>query len=139
MEALACFGLTGFLAFYGARVAGHEAGAAESSLVVGVNFNQSASDAEAKCFGLAFEAATVEVDLDVVFFNDVESGEGLLHDELKNRRGEVHFQGTVVDGDGAVTFFEDYASHGGFTTAYCIYCFHTFDYFSLLMSIALGA
>lgn len=138
LEAFASFGLTGFLAFYGARVAGHEALLAEYSLVVGVDFHESAGDTEAESFGLAFVATTVEVDVDVVLFGAIESCEGLLNDELKNRRGEVYLEGALVDGNDAGAFFDDNAGYGGFTAAYCIYCFHSCDYFSLLISITVG-
>ncbi len=45
----------------------------------------------------------------------------------------------MVDGDDAVTFFEDYAGHCGLTTAYCINVFHSCDYFILLISMTLGS
>lgn len=124
LEALASLGLTGFLTFNRTGIAGHEAELAEECLVVGVNLNKCAGDTETKCFSLAFVAATVKVDMNVVLLCNFESCEGLLNDELKNRRGEIHFEGALVDSDGAVTLFEDYTSHGGFAAAYCIYCFH---------------
>ena len=102
LEALACFGLTRLFAFHSAGVTGHEAVFAQDSLVIGIDFHQSAGDSETEGLGLTFVAAAVEVHVDVVFFNDVENRKGLLNDELKNRRGEIHFEGAVVDGDGAV-------------------------------------
>ncbi len=138
LEALACFGLAGLFTFYGARVAGHEAVFAEYGLVVGVDFDESASYAKTKGFGLSFVATAVEVDVNVVFVGNFEGCEGLLNDILKNRRREVHFDGALVDGDNAGTFFNYNAGYGGFTAAYCIYCFHTIDYFRVLMSITVG-
>ena len=84
LETAASFGLTGFLTFDNARVAGDEACAAESLLVVGVDFDESAGNREAESFGLTFVAAAVEVDADVVFFCGLEEGERLFNDELKN-------------------------------------------------------
>ena len=118
LEALACFGTSGFLTFNSARVAGHESMLAQNGLVVGVHFDQGAGNCETQSFGLSFETAAVEVDVDVVFFGAVEHGERLLNDELKNRRGEIHFEGATVDGDLSVAFFEDYTGHGGFAAAY---------------------
>ena len=85
LEAFACFGLTGLFAFYGARVAGHEAMLAQDRLVVGVDFHQCAGDSEAESLGLAFVAAAVEVDTDVILLGNFEQAQGLLYDELENR------------------------------------------------------
>ncbi len=67
LEALACFGLAGLLrsTARGSRVM--KPCFAEYGLVVGVDFNESAGDAEAESFGLAFVATAVEVDVDIVF------------------------------------------------------------------------
>ena len=138
LEALAGLGLAGFLTFNGTRVAGHEAMLAEGRLVFGIDFDKSASDAETESFCLSFVAAAVEIDMDIVFVGNFKSVERLLNDILKNRRGEVYVEGTLIDGDGTVSFFEDYASYCCFTTANCIYCFHCVGYFSLLMSITVG-
>ena len=48
----------------------------------------------------------------------------MFNDELENRRGEVNFEVTFVDGDFAGTFFENYAGYGCFTAANCINLFH---------------
>ena len=120
LEALASFGLTGLFAFYNARVAGHEAFCAKCGLVLGVDFHESAGDSKAKSFCLAFVATAIEIDLNVVFFSDIKSHEGLLNDILKDGRGEVNFQGALVDDDLTVTFFNDYARYGCFTAANCI-------------------
>lgn len=127
LEAFASLWTTRFLTLNGTRVASHETMFAEQSLVFGVNSDESASDTETKSFGLAFVAATVESDNDVVFFGYVEGCEGLLNDILQNRGREVYVEGAVIDGDCTVTFFEDYASHSGFTATYGVDCFHTFD------------
>lgn len=124
LEAFACFGLTGFLTFNGTRVTCHEAVFAEDSLVIGIESHKSACDAETEGFGLTFVTAAVKVDMDVILFGNVKSREGLLNDVLKNRRREIYFEGAFVDGDSAVTFFEDYAGNCCFTTANCVYCFH---------------
>ena len=97
---------------------------AEHCLVVGVDSYESASDAKTKSFGLTFVAATVEVSLNVVFTFDIEGCEGLFDDILKNRRGEIYFDGAFVDGYCAVTFLDDDAGNCCFTTANCVYCFH---------------
>ena len=96
-----CFGLAGFLAFHNAGVAGHEAFGAESRLVFGVDLHQSAGDGETESLGLTFVTAAVDVDRDVVFVGAVKSLEGLEHDVLENRRGEVLVEGAtgVVAGD----------------------------------------
>lgn len=129
LEALASLGTTGFLTLDGTGVASHEAVLAQQSLVLGVDFHESASDGEAECFSLTLVATTIEIYVDVVFLGDFEERQGLLNDKLKNRRGEVYFQGAFVDGDGAVTFLEDNTSHSGFAATYCIYCFHIFRLF----------
>ena len=138
LEALACFRLTGFLAFYGARVAGHETCLAEHSLVFGVDFHQCACDSEAECFCLAFVAAAVQIYVDVVFVGCLEGAQGLLNDVLENGGREVNFQGALVDNDGTVAFFENDTGYSCFAATYCIYIFHAFCYFSLLMSITVG-
>ena len=45
--------------------------------------------------------------MDVVVAGHIKCGEGLLDDELKNRRGEVNFEGALVDSDCTVAFFDD--------------------------------
>lgn len=124
LEALACFGLARFLALHHAGVAGHEAFAAESLLVFGVDFHQSAGDGETKSLGLAFEAASVEIHADVVFLLCLKFLQRLLNNVLENRRREVFVKRTVVDCDFAVAFGEDYAGDGGLAATYCINCFH---------------
>lgn len=84
LEALACFRTSRFLTLDSAGVAGHEALGAESSLVVGVDFDESAGDGEAKSFCLAFVAAAVEVYVDVVLFGCIQSVEGLLNNILED-------------------------------------------------------
>ena len=84
LEAFACFGTSRFLTLYGARVACHEAFRTESGFVFGIDLHQSAGDGETKSLGLSFVTAAVEVGVDVVFLNAVESRERLLYDILKN-------------------------------------------------------
>ena len=120
LEALTSLGLTGFLTLDSTGVAGHEAIGAEYSLVVGIDLDESAGDGETESLGLTFVTATVKVDLDVILLGCFESAEGLLHDILKDGRGEVNIEGTFVDGDLTVSFFNDHASYGCFTAANCI-------------------
>ena len=107
---------------------------AENSLVVGVDFHQSAGDTEAESLSLAFVATAVEVYVDVVFLGAVKCVEGLFYDVLKNRRGEVYLEGALVDGNDAGAFFDDNAVYGGLLHLLFPLC----DYFSLLMSITVG-
>ena len=97
---------------------------AEHALVLGVDLDECAGDGETESLGLAFVAAAVKVHVDVVLFGDVECGEGLLNDILKNRRGEVNSEGALVDSDVAVACLDDDAGYGGLPAAYCINCFH---------------
>ena len=120
LEALASLGTTGLLTFNDARVAGHEAFDAECVLVLGVDLDEGAGDGETESLGLTFVTATVKVDLDVILLGCFESAEGLLHDILKDGRGEVNIERTFVDGDLTVSFFNDHASYGCFTAANCI-------------------
>lgn len=139
LEAFAGLGLTGLLAFHGTGVAGHEACFAQNGFVLGVDFHQCAGNTQTQSFGLAFVAATVEINVNIVFVAYLKCAEGLLYDELKNRRREVYFQRSFVDGDNAGSLFQDYAGYGCFAAAYCIYCFHSSrDYFSLLISSTVG-
>ncbi len=66
LESLAGLGLTGFLALYGTRVAGHETLLAQGTLVLGVNLHQGAGDSQAQGLGLSLVTATNEVNLDVI-------------------------------------------------------------------------
>ena len=68
LEALACFGATGLFTLDSTGVAGHEAFGAESGLVFRIDFDEGAGDGETESFGLAFVAATVEIDFNVIFF-----------------------------------------------------------------------
>lgn len=120
LETLACFGTTGLLALYDARVAGHEAFGTERALVLGVDLHEGAGDGETESLGLTFVTAAVEVDFDVILLGLLECQEGLLYDVLKDGRGEVHIEGAFVDGDLTVSFFNDHASYGCFTAANCI-------------------
>ena len=120
LEALAGFGTTGLLALYDARVAGHEAFGTERALVLGVDLHEGAGDGETESLGLTFVTAAVEVDFDVILLGLLECQEGLLYDVLKDGRGEVYFEGTLVDGDLSVAFLHDYACYGGLAAAYCI-------------------
>ncbi len=124
LEALASLGLTGLLAFYCTRVAGHETVLAEHRLVLGVDLYQCAGDSQTKGFGLTLVTAAVEVDVDVILLGYVERAQGLLYDILKNRRGEVNGERAFVDGDGTRPFLYDHACYCGLTAAYCINCFH---------------
>ena len=107
---------------------GHEAFGTERALVLGVDLHEGAGDGETESLGLAFVAAAVEVNGDIVLLYAVKSLEGLEHDVLENRRGEVLVECAAVvvagDRDHAVTFLQDNAGHGGLTAANCIYIFH---------------
>lgn len=84
LEALAGFGLTGFLAFYGAGVAGHEAFGTKSALVFGIDFHEGAGDSQTECLGLSFVTAAVEIYVDIIFFSHVECRQRLFYDILED-------------------------------------------------------
>ena len=84
MESLASFWLTRFLTFNATWVASHEAFSTECSLVFRIDFDQSASDSEAKSFSLALVAATTEVNIDIILLSYFKLVKWLLNDELKD-------------------------------------------------------
>ena len=78
LEAAACLGTTRLLALNNARVAGQEAFILEGFLVLGVNLDESAGDAQAQSLALAGKAATVEIGLYVIVALDTEQLKRLL-------------------------------------------------------------
>ena len=94
LETLACFGTTGLLALYDARVAGHEAFGTERALVLGVDLHEGAGDGETESLGLTFVTAAVEVDFDVILLGLLECQEGLLL-----RCTEGWKRGSILRGD----------------------------------------
>ena len=137
LESLAGLGLTGFLALYSTRVAGHETLLAQCALVLGVDLHQGAGDSQTKGLGLSLVTAPDEVNLDVILLSGTQRAKRLLNDVLQDGVGEVVCQRAFVDCDFAIAFLHIYASDSGFAATYCINLFHA-SYFSLLMSITLG-
>ena len=95
------------LTFNLTRITRHEAFCAERLLVVGVDFNECASDGETERLALAGEATTVKVHLDVILLSGFKQREGLLHHELKDRGGEIFGEITLVDCDFTGAFREE--------------------------------
>ena len=124
LEAFAGFGLTGFLTLYGTRVASHEAFSTKSGLVFSINLYESTRNGETECLSLPLITATVDMSIDIVFVGNFKSIEGLLNDILKNRRGEIDVNGTLVDNNVTVALCEINSGYGCLTAANCIHFFH---------------
>ena len=124
LEAFACLGLTWFLTLYGARVAGHEALGAESRLVLRIDLHKRTCDSEAERLGLTFVAAPIYMGVDVIFLSSLESAERLLHNILKDRRGEIDVDRTLVDNDITAALGEVDSGYGCLAAANCINFFH---------------
>ena len=142
LETLASLGLTGFLALYGTWVASHETLLAQGALVLGIDLHQGASDSQAQSLGLSLVTTTNQVNLDVVLLGCLESGEGLLNDELKNWRWKIFFKFTLVDCDFAISLANVYTCTRAIAAlrrpTALICSILPIDYLSLLISITLG-
>ena len=79
LETTTSLWLTWLLTLNGTRVASHESVILQSLLVLSVHLNECACDSEAESLALACEATTVEVSLDVILLNSVESQQRLLY------------------------------------------------------------
>lgn len=106
LEAFASLRTTRFLTLNLTGVASHEAFLAESGLVFGINLYKRTGDSETESLCLTFVTATVKMSHDVIFLSHIKSVEGLLNDILKNRRGEVDVERTLVDNDVTATLGE---------------------------------
>ena len=135
LEVLASLGLTGLLTFYLTSIASHEAFCFKRSLIFRIDFYERTSDSEAECLSLALEAATVEVNFDIVFLSNTKFIQWLLNDELKDRRREILSDVTLVDSDRAVTFAYENASYCSFTSSECVYYFDCLIFKSVVQII----
>ena len=123
LETLASLGLTWLLALDRTRVASHEAFAAQSTLVLGVDLDQRASNAQTQSLGLALVTTTNQVDCDVILLGGLKGVKRLLDNELKDGVGEVLFQRAMAALRRPTALILSIVSY---------------PYLSLLMSITLG-
>ena len=89
LELLTGTGLSGFLALDHTRVAAHQALGLQGGTILGVDLAQGAADGETQGLGLAVDAATVEVDLDVVLAEGLGQHERLFNHIVEDARREV--------------------------------------------------
>ena len=75
LEATTSLGLSGLLTLNNAAVACEETVILQVLLVFGVHLDECAGDSKTQSLALACEAASVEVDLDVVFLFNTQQGE----------------------------------------------------------------
>ena len=136
LESLTSFRTSRFLTFNSTRVTSNETFCTKSGFVFRIDLNQCASDSQASCLRLSFEATSIEVDLDIILFCNVQLCERLLNNELKDCRRKVISQITFVDSNLSCTFAYEYASNCCLTSSYCIYYFNC-DYLYEFISINL--
>ena len=91
LESLTSFRTSRFLTFNSTRVTSNETFCTKSGFVFRIDLNQCASDSQASCLRLSFEATSIEVDLDIILFCNVQLCERLLNNELKDCRRKVIF------------------------------------------------
>ena len=89
LESLTSFRTSRFLTFNSTRVTSNETFCTKSGFVFRIDLNQCASDSQASCLRLSFEATSIEVDLDIILFCNVQLCERLLNNELKDCRRKV--------------------------------------------------
>jgi len=89
LELLTGTRLTGFLTFDHTRVAAHETFGLQGGAILGVDFAQGAADGETQGLGLAVDAATVKVDLQVILAEGFGQHEGLFNHIVEDARREI--------------------------------------------------
>ncbi len=89
LELLTGTGLTGFLTLDHTRVAAHQTFSLQGRTILWVDFAQSTADGEAQGLRLAVDAATVEVDLDVVLAEGLGQHHRLFNHVMEDARREV--------------------------------------------------
>src|SRR6185312_5311956 len=112
-----CLVQTDLLALHRTRIAGHESGAAQGCLQGFVVLDQRAGDAEADRAGLAGDAATRNVDLDVELVGHLGQFERLAHDHARGFAAEELVQRLAVDNDRAAALAQEHACGGGLAAA----------------------
>ena len=94
------------------RIAAQEACSLQSSAVVGVSLQQSASETMTDSAGLTGDTAACNVGDDVELTGGAGNAEGLVDDELQGLETEVIVDGTAVDGDLTAAGIQANASDG---------------------------
>ena len=89
LELLTGTGLTGFLTLDHTRVATHQTFGLQGRTILGVDFAEGAANGETQGLGLAVDATTVEVHLDVELAEVVGKHQRLLNHIVEDARREV--------------------------------------------------
>ena len=89
LELLTGTGLTGFLTLDHTRVAAHQTFSLQGGTILGVDLAEGAADGETQSLGLAVDATTVEVDLDVVLAEGLGQHHRLFNHIVEDARREV--------------------------------------------------
>ena len=121
---LTCFGLTRLLTLNLTGVTCQETFGLQNGLGLFIDLDESAGDSKTECLSLAFVAAAVEINLDIVLLSNTEFVQWLLNDELKDGRREILFKRALVDSDLTITFTYENASYCSFASSECINYFH---------------
>lgn len=124
LELATCSGLTGLLTFNLAGIARQESGFLQNRTHFGVDLAKSACDAQTGSLCLTLDAATIEIDGDVIILSRIGSQQRLFHLELENFEREIGGKLLMVDSNLTLTRLHEYASHSSLTATYGVYNFH---------------
>ena len=116
LELLTGTWLTGFLTLDHTRVAAHQTFGFQGRTILGIDLAERAADGEAEGLGLAVDATTVEVDLDVELTKIVGKHQRLLNHIVEDARREVLLVVALVHRNFTVTDLHIDAGNGGLSS-----------------------